>query len=79
MTANFTKFGNDYALVLGESALQQLQIDPQAEFEVKSANGELVFTPVNTTAAIDSREQKFQEAIADVHTRFGNAMKRLAE
>ena len=79
MTTNFTKIGNDYALVLGESVLQQLQIDTQAEFEVNSENGGLFFRPVSPASSNDALETKFQESMADIHARFGNAMKRLAE
>ncbi len=80
MTASFTKLGKDYAFILGESQFQELQIDLESQFEVRAENGKVVLTPLGTISdSAEAREEKFQECMADIHARFGNAMKRLAE
>lgn len=80
MTASFTKFGNEYAFILGESQFQELQLDLQSQFEVKAENGKLVLTPIGANSdSPESSEAQFQECLTDLHTRFGRAMKRLAE
>jgi hypothetical protein len=64
--------------VLNATQLEELKLNPLQAYVVKSENGRLILTPSshNSTAA---DEEQFEECMADIHARFGNAMKRLAE
>jgi antitoxin MazE len=70
-----TKHGNSYALVIDRPILELLQATPETPFEIISDGRSLVLTPVRDP----KEEKKFEKAIATVHERFGNAMKKLAE
>ena len=70
-----TKQGNDYVMIFDKPTLDMLHATPETAFEVNVENGSLVLTPVDDCQA----EQKFEKAVAMVHERFGNAMKKLAE
>jgi antitoxin component of MazEF toxin-antitoxin module len=75
MIKNLTKHGNSYALVIDKPILELLHVSPDTPFEILTDGRSLVLTPVRETGD----EKKFQEALEDVHKRFGRAMKRLAE
>ena len=75
MQKTLTKHGNSYALVIEKPILELLRITPDTPFEIMSDGQCLVLTPVRDT----KEEKKFQKALEDVHTRFGRAMKKLAE
>jgi antitoxin component of MazEF toxin-antitoxin module len=70
-----TKHGNSYALVIEKPILELLRATPDTPFEIMSDGQCLVLTPVRES----KDEKKFQKALEGVHTRFGRAMKRLAE
>lgn len=70
-----TKHGNSLALVIDKPILELLRVTPDTPFEITSDGQCLVLTPVRETA----EEKKFQKALESIHTRFGRAMKRLAE
>lgn len=75
MIKSLTKHGNSYALVIEKPILELLRVNPETQFEVTSDGQCLVLTPIR-----DSKEEKkFQKALEEIHTRFGRAMKRLAE
>lgn len=75
MIKNLTKHGNSYALIIDKPILELLRAGPDTPFEVVSDGKSLMITPVRDSVS-DSR---FEEAVDRLHTRFGNAMKRLAE
>ena len=75
MIKTLTKHGNSYALVIEKPILELLRITPETPFEIMSDGQCLVLTPVRDT----EEEEKFQKSLEAIHTRFGRAMKRLAE
>lgn len=75
MIKTLTKHGNSYAMVIDKPILELLHTTPDTPFEIISDGRSLVLTPVRS----GTEEKKFNEAVAMVHKRFGNAMKRLAE
>ena len=75
MQKTLTKHGNSYALVIDKPILELLRVTPDTPFEIMSDGQCLVLTPVRDT----KEEKKFQKALEDIHTRFGRAMKKLAE
>ena len=75
MIKTLTKHGNSYALVIEKPILELLRITPETPFEIMSDGQCLVLTPVRDT----EEETKFQKSLEAIHTRFGRAMKRLAE
>jgi len=75
MIKNLTKHGNSYALVIDKPILDLLRVSPDTPFEITSDGQCLVLAPVREPA----EEEKFRDALENVHKRFGRAMKRLAE
>ncbi len=75
MIKTLTKHGNSYALVIDKPILELIRATPETPFEIISDGRSLVLTPVRDP----KEEKKFEEAMAKVHERFGNAMKKLAE
>ena len=75
MIKMLTKHGNSYAMVIDKPILELLQATPETPFEIISDGRSLVLTPVRDA----KEEKKFDAAVAMVHKRFGNAMKKLAE
>ena len=75
MIKSLTKHGNSYAMVIDKPILELLQTTPETPFEIISDGRSLVLTPVRDP----KEEKKFKNAVAMVHKRFGNAMKKLAE
>ena len=75
MIKKLTKHGNSYAMVIDKPILELIQATADTPFEIISDGRSLVLTPV-----LDPEEEKkFDSAVAMVHRRFGNAMKKLAE
>jgi hypothetical protein len=75
MKKTLTKHGNSYALVIDKPILELLRATPETPFEIISDGRCLVLIPQRDPA----EERKFQQALERVHTRFGRAMKKLAE
>ncbi len=75
MIKTLTKHGNSYALVVDKPILELLRVSPDTPFEIMTDGQCLILTPVRDSAD----DKKFQDALNMVHTRFGRAMKRLAE
>ncbi|MCC5823396.1 MAG: hypothetical protein LAT64_02570 [Phycisphaerales bacterium] len=75
MIKNLTKHGNSHALIIDKAILDLLQAGPETPFEVISDGRSLVITPVRDA----EHEKKFNDAVEQVHQRFGRAMKKLAE
>ncbi len=75
MIKTLTKHGNSYALVIDKPILELIRATPDTPFEIISDGRSLVLTPVRDP----EDEKKFDAAVAMIHKRFGNAMKKLAE
>jgi antitoxin component of MazEF toxin-antitoxin module len=75
MVKRLTRHGNSFAIVLDRPILDLLRATPETRFEVITDGQSLVLTPIRGAKA----QKRFDEALADVHRRFGRAMKRLAE
>jgi len=75
MTKTLTKHGNSYALVIDKPILELLRATPETPFELVTDGRCLVVTPVRKPAD----ERKFQKALEKVNTKFGRALKKLAE
>ena len=75
MVKTLTKHGNSYAIIIDKPILELIHATPETPFEIISDGRSLVLTPVRNP----KEETKFEDAVAMVHKRFGNAMKKLAE
>ena len=75
MVKTLTRHGNSYALVIDKPILELLRVTPDTPFEIITDGQCLVLSPVRGP----EEEQKFRDALDDVHKRFGRAMKRLAK
>jgi len=75
MIKNLTKHGNSFALVIDKPILELIRANAETPFEIISDGRSLVLTPVRDP----EEEKKFDDAVEMIHTRFGNAMKKLAE
>ena len=75
MIKKLTRHGNSYAMVIDKPILELLQATSETPFEIISDGRSLVLTPVRDP----EEDKKFKDAVAMIHKRFGNAMKKLAE
>lgn len=75
MIKNLTRHGNSYALIIDKPILELLRATPETPFEIVTDGRSLVLTPVRSA----EEDKKLNEALAMVHQRFGNAMRKLAE
>lgn len=75
MITKLTRHGDDWALVIDQPILEQLQIDHETPLEVTTDGQSLIVTP----AVGADRQARFEAAIQKANERFGGALKRLAE
>ena len=75
MIKSLTKHGNSYAMVIDKPILELLNATPNTQFDIATDGKSLVLTPIRDAEVND----KLDQAINRIHTRFGNAMKKLAE
>ena len=75
MIKTLTRHGNSYAMVIDKPILELIRATPETPFEIISDGRSLVLTPVRDA----DEEKKFEDAVAMIHKRFGNAMKKLSE
>lgn len=61
--------------MIDKPILELLRATPETPFEILTDGRSLILTPVRPA----EEERKFQQALEKVHTRFGRAMKRLAQ
>lgn len=73
MKKTLEKHGDQYALVIDQQLIDMLDIDPKMQFEVFSDGRSLVVVPLR-----EQTDDAFEQALASVHARYGNAMKKLA-
>lgn len=75
MIKKLTRHGDDWALVLDQPVLDQLQIDQETPLEVTTDGQSLIVT----RAACGDRQARFEAAVQKTNERFGGALKKLAE
>ena len=75
MIRKLTRHGDDWALVIDQPVLEQLQIDHETPLEVTTEGQSLIVT----RAVGADRQAQFEAAIQNTNERFGGALKRLAE
>ena len=75
MIARLTPHESRWALVLDQSVLDQLEIDPETPLELTTDGQTLIVTPVKDPA----RKARFEAALEETNRRYGGALKRLAE
>jgi antitoxin component of MazEF toxin-antitoxin module len=66
-----TRIGDDVALVLDETMLDQLGVDETSEVEVSASGNVLTITPAH--------DQPLDEILDELDERYGSVFKRLAE
>ena len=75
MIKNLVRHGDSWALVIDESLLALLNIDPDTLLEISKDGNSLVITPVNQ----DPRKAKVREASTKINDQYRETFKRLAE
>ena len=75
MIKKLTKHGNSMALVIERSVLDLLKIDNDTPVEVSTDGNVLIVAPVRD----ESRAAKYREALDKTNSRYGRALKKLAE
>ena len=75
MLKKLTRHGNSLALVIDKGVLALLNIDDTTPLEISTDGSLLLISPVRD----EKRKLEFKEALAKVNTRYGRALKRLAD
>lgn len=75
MLKKLTRHGNSLALVIDKGVLELLNIDDQTQLEISTDGTMLLINPVRE----EKRKKQFQRALEKVNTRYGRALKRLAD
>jgi antitoxin component of MazEF toxin-antitoxin module len=74
MIKKLTRIGNNVALVLDKSLLDQLGLDENAEVELSTKGQALVVTPKRDT----SRSRRFRESSEKINQRYAGLFRRLS-
>ena len=75
MESKLIEWGDDVALVLDRSMLDQLNITLDTPLDVSVEGQVIIIKPINKEAG----PEDIKEALERVNTRYGRALKRLAE
>ena len=75
MIKRLTKHGNSLALVIDRGVLDLLDIDVDTPLSISTDGSSLIVSPVRDA----DRRAKFMAALGDANTRYGRALKRLAD
>jgi antitoxin component of MazEF toxin-antitoxin module len=75
MIKRLSKHGNSLALVIEKGVLDLLEIDADTPLSISTDGSCLIVAPVRDAA----RREKFKAALDEVNTRYGRALKRLAD
>jgi antitoxin MazE len=75
MIQKLSKHGDNLALVIDPSILEQLGIDETTALEVSTEGETLVVAPLRD----EQHRQRFEQALKSTNERYGQALKRLAE
>jgi antitoxin component of MazEF toxin-antitoxin module len=74
MLKKLTRHGNSLALVIDKGVLELLNIDDQTPLDISTDGTLLIIAPVRD----EQRRQQFHEALLKTNTKYGQALKRLA-
>jgi antitoxin component of MazEF toxin-antitoxin module len=75
MIKKLTQHGNSLALVIDKGVLELLNIDDTTPLEISTDGTLLLISPMRD----EKRKLQFQEALEKVNTKYGRALKRLAD
>lgn len=75
MLKKLTRHGNSLALVIDKGVLDILNIDDKTPLEISTDGTLLLISPVRD----EKRRLQFQESLEKVNTKYGRALKRLAD
>lgn len=75
MLKKLTRHGNSLALVIDKGVLDILNIDAGTPLEISTDGTLLLISPVRD----EKRRHQFQESLEKVNTKYGRALKRLAD
>ena len=75
MLKKLTRHGNSLALVIDKGVLELLNIDDKTPLDISTDGTLLLISPVRD----EKRIAQFQEALGKVNTKYGRALKRLAD
>ena len=75
MLKKLTRHGNSLALVIDKGVLDILNIDDKTPLEISTDGTLLLISPVRD----EKRRRQFHEALVKANTRYGRALKRLAD
>jgi len=73
MKTKLTRIGDDVALMLDPSILEELGLDENSEVELTTDGDSLVIMPVAV------REKKFRDAMEKIDRQYASVFRRLAE
>ncbi len=73
MIKTLTKHGNSYALVIDKPILDLLNFDPDSPLEM-TTDGKVL-----TISRASTRQTRLAQALAKTNSRYGKALKKLAE
>lgn len=75
MLKKLTRHGNSLALVIDKGVLDLLKIDDETLLDISTDGTLLLISPVRD----EKRRSQFQEAVGKANTKYGRALKRLAD
>ena len=75
MLKKLSRHGNSLALVIDKGILELLNIDDQTPLDISTDGTLLLISPVRD----EQRRQQFHQAVAKANTKYGHALKRLAD
>lgn len=75
MIKRLTKHGNSLALVIDRGVLDLLDIDADTPLSISTDGSCLIIAPVRDM----ERREKFKAALDEANSRYGRALKRLAD
>ncbi len=75
MIKRLTKHGNSLALMIDRGVLDLLDTDADTPLSISTDGSCLIIAPVRDA----DRREKFKAALGEANTRYGRALKRLAD
>ena len=75
MTSQLTRLENGWAVVIDQSMIDLLNIEPETLLEITTDGKVITVTPISSPITRD----EFEAALAETNREFGNALRKLAE
>jgi antitoxin MazE len=75
MVKTLTKHGNSYALVIDRPIMDLIKLDPDSPVEVTTDGKSLTITPIRDAG----HDERVKQALTWTNTKYGKALKKLAE